>query len=185
MSDFLKYFMSSAGPETALQLSKQLGISKSVAQQIVPQVVPMILGGLKKQKDTQGGTARVDKILNKHGSADVLGDIAGLCATKAVEKKHDPGLGGLLGDSGIQATKLLAKNFKLDPSVAQKIIPMVAPIVLGALLKKRDADGVGSKGIASLLDADGDGSILDDIGGFLGGAQKSPIGGLLGGLLKK
>jgi hypothetical protein len=186
MSDFLKYFMSNAGSEATTELSKQLGIKKNVAAQIVPQVVPMILSGLKKQKDDHGGEARVDKILNKYGSVDVLQNIAGLFSSKAEEKKPDPGLGGLLGDAGIQATQLLSKNFKLDASSAQKIIPMLAPLVLGALLKKRDNDGAGSSGIAGLLDADGDGSILDDVAGFLGGGStKNALGSLLGGFFGK
>lgn len=187
MDEFLKYFMSNAGPETISQLTKQLGISKSAAKQIVPQVIPMILGGLKKQKDERGGEARVDKILNKYGSADALKDITGVLASKAKDEKPDPALGGLLGNSGIQASKMFSKNFKLDPDLAKRIIPMLSPIILGSLTKKRDAEGAGSRGIASLLDADGDGSILDDVAGFLGKGMKKNnlIGGLLGGLLKK
>ena len=41
--------------------------------------------------------------------------------------------------------------------------------------------------ITTLLDADGDGSILDDVAGMVmgGGKKKSGIGGLLGGLFGK
>lgn len=188
MSDFLKYFMSVGGSESVSQLSKQLGIKKNVAAQIVPQVVPMILGGLKIQKDTKGGQPRVDKILNKYGSADVLNDIAGMFTSKAADKKTDPGLGGLLGSAGLQATDVLAKKFKLDASTASKIIPMLAPIILAALTQKRDSGGgagSGSGGIADLLDTDGDGSILDDITGFLGSKSGGSILSSLGGLFKR
>jgi hypothetical protein len=49
MSDFLKYFISTAGSEASAQLSSQLGIKKNTASQIIPHIVPMILSGLKKQ----------------------------------------------------------------------------------------------------------------------------------------
>lgn len=185
MSDFLGYFMSAGGSEAVSQLSKQLGIKKNVAAQIVPQVVPMILGGLKKQKDEKGGQPRVDKILNKYGSADVLKDIAGILSSRAADKKTDASLGGLLGSAGLQATDVLSQKFKIDASTAQRIIPMLAPIILGALTKKRDAGGAGSGGIADLLDSDGDGSILDDITGFLGSGSGNSLLKSLGGLFKR
>jgi hypothetical protein len=185
MSDFLKYFMSTAGSEATTQLSSQLGIKKNTASQIIPQIVPMILSGLKKQKDEKGGQARVDKILNKYGSVDFLDDIAGVFSLKLQEKKSDPTLGGLLGDAGIQASNIMSKQFKLDAESAQKIIPMLAPIVLGVLLKKRDNDGAGSSGIANMLDMDGDGNVLDDITGFLGSGSTGKLLKGLGGLFGK
>jgi len=157
MATFIEEFMQSMGPEVSKQLASSLGFNKKTAAQVIPQVAPLILGGLKKQMQEHGGEARVDHILNKYGSADVLDNI-----------------------------------FKLKENVAMKIIPMLAPVLLGALTQKRDKGGVGSSGIAALLDSDGDGSILDDVAGFLmsglagGGSKKSgALGSLLGGLLGK
>jgi hypothetical protein len=189
MATFVDEFMKSLGPQVAQNLASNLKIDPGVATQMLPQVIPMILGGLKNQKDNFGGDARVDHILNKYGSADVLKDIGGLFAQKAKDKTADPKLGGLLGEAGIQATNMLSQNYGLKQNVAAKLIPMLAPIVLGALTKKRDQGGLGSTGIASLLDQDGDGSILDDVAGFLmkglagGGAGTQGAGNVLGSLL--
>jgi hypothetical protein len=155
---------------------------------MLPQIAPLILGGLKKQKDEQGGADRVDHILNKYGSASVLDNLGDLFSSKAQDQNPDPNLGGLLGNSGGEAANLLSKQFNIDGNTAMKLIPMLAPVVLGFLSKQRDQGGMGSSGISSLLDQDGDGSILDDVGGFLmqglsGSSQKSSGGGLLGGLL--
>lgn len=191
MPGFIDEFMSSMGPEVSKQLAQNLGINKNIAAQIIPQVAPLIISGLKKQKDERGGEARVDHILNKYGSADVLGNIAGLFSSKAKDASADPRLGGLLGESGVQATDMISKQFGLNPQTAMKLIPMLAPVILGALSQKRDAGGAGSSGIAALLDQDGDGSILDDVAGFLmqglsGGGQKGNIlGSVLGGLFGK
>lgn len=186
MGNLLDDFMGSMGSQVTSQLSSQLGIDKNTAGAIVPQVLPMILGGLKKQKDNYGGAERVDHILNKYGSSSVLDDIGGLFSQKAQDSNPDPALGGLLGDAGVQASNLFGKQFNLDGNTASKIIPMLAPVVLGFLTKKRDS-GEGSSGIASLLDQDGDGSVLDDVAGFLmsglAGTSTQKKGGLLGGLL--
>jgi len=186
--NFVEELMKSMGPEITRQLSSNLGVDSNAAAQMIPQVVPMILGGLKRQSQQHGGQARVDHILNKYGSPDVLGNLGELFSQKKSDTSVDSTLGGLLGNSGIDASNMMAKQFNLDSSLASRIIPMLAPVVLGALTKKRDQDGAGSSGIESLLDMDGDGSILDDVAGFLlGGGQQqqrsSGMGGLLGGLL--
>jgi len=187
MAGFVDEFMKSMGPEVSRQMSKTLGVNKGTAMQIIPQIAPLILGGLQKQKENKG-EARVDHILNKYGSASVLDDIGGLFSQKVQDEKADPKLGGLLGDSGVQASDMMQNMFKLDAGTAMKIIPMLAPVILGFLSKKRDSDGLGSSGIASLIDQDGDGQILDDIAGMflqnVGGSRSSGgLGGLLGSLL--
>lgn len=187
MASIMEEFLSSLGPEVSNQLSANLGIEENAVQQMLPQIAPMILGGLKRQKDNHGGQERVDHILNKYGNSDVLDDIGDFFSSQVQNREADPRLGGLLGDSGVQATNMLSKEFNLDGNTAMKIIPMLAPIILGFLTKTRDQGGAGSSGIASILDRDGDGSILDDVAEmFLQGStgrSRTGGGGLLGSLL--
>lgn len=190
MPNFIEDFMSSMGPEVAKKLGSSLNVDQGTLQKIIPLVAPMILGGLKNQKDNFGGEQRVDHILNKYGSADVLQNLDQLFSNKMNDPKTDPKLGGLLGDAGTQAANLISKNFNLDSGTAMKLIPMLAPVILGFLSNKRDAQGAGSSGIAALLDQNGDGSILDDVAGFLlnqATGQKSGnlLTNLLGGLFEK
>jgi hypothetical protein len=185
MPNLLDDFISSLGPEVSRKMSTKTNIDESTIQNLLPVITPMILGGLKKQKDIRGGQERVDHILNKYGDPSVLNNIDDLFQKKLDDNNTDPNLGGLLGNAGTDATNLLSNNFKLDSNLAAKIIPMLAPIILGYLTKKRDTN-TGSSGLASMLDQDGDGSVLDDVVGlFLGGTSKSsnPLSDLLGGLL--
>lgn len=195
MAGFIDELMQNYGPEVSKQLSSNLGIDKNVAAKLIPQVAPLIMGGLKKQMETRGGADRANHILNKYGNESVLDNIGDVFASSAREEKPDPRLGGLLGNSGIQAADMLANQFNLDGQTAKKIIPMLAPVILGALTRKRDKEGVGAGGIASLIDQDGDGQVLDDVAGFLMGALSESgsgskkkgdfLGNLLGGLLGK
>ena len=187
MPSIMEEFMSSLGPEVSQKLSSKTNVDQSTVQKFLPVIAPMILGGLKKQKDEHGGQDRVDHILNKYGSPSVLDNMDDLFQQKLNDKNTDPNLGGLLGNAGGDATNLLSNNFNIDSGTASKIIPMLAPIVLGFLTKKRDS-GTGSAGLAGLLDQDADGSVLDDVAGLflsgLGQSSKSsnPLSGLLGGL---
>ncbi len=189
MGNLIEEFMGSMGSEVSQKMSEKTNIDQGTISQLLPVIAPMILGGLKKQKDERGGQERVDHILNKYGDPSVLGNLDGLFQQKLDDKTTDPNLGGLLGNAGSDATNLLSKNLSgVDSGIVAKLIPMLAPVLLGFLTKKRDS-GTGSSGLAGLLDQDGDGSVLDDVAGLimggLGGKSKSsnPLSGLLGGLL--
>lgn len=187
MPNLVEEFISSLGPDVTKKMSSATNIDQGTLQQLLPVIAPMILGGLKKQKDERGGQDRVDHILNKYGNPSAL-NMDDLFKQKLNDNSTEPNLGGLLGNAGTDATNMLTNNFKIDSNMAAKLIPMLAPIVLGFLTKKRDS-GTGSSGLAGLLDQDGDGSVLDDVAGlFLGGLGGSsnkgnPLSDLLGGLL--
>jgi hypothetical protein len=195
VANFIDEFMKNYGSEVTTQLSSNLNIDQGTVQKLIPQLAPLILSGLKKQKDTQGGDARVDHILNKYGDSSVLNNIKDLVSSKVNAPAADANLGGLLGDNGgVQAAQTLAKSLNIDASTIIKMIPALAPLILGALSKTRDTNDAGISGVGSLLDADGDGSILDDVAGFLlkGGssqqtstAGKGVLGSLLGNLFRR
>ena len=182
-ANLLNEFMKAMGPQVAQEMTRSLGVKDNDAMSMIPQVMPLILGGLNRQSQNHGGADRVNHILNKYGDANVLGDVGGLFSQVLGSSDVTPQLGGLLGTAGDQATEQMANQFGLDMGTAAKIIPMLSPLILGFLSNKRDNDGAGASGIAALIDQDGDGSILDDVAGFLLNSGNSGGGGLLGGLL--
>ena len=193
MANFIDEFMKTYGPEVTKQMSSNLNVDQGTIQKLIPQLAPLILGGLKRQKDDRGGEARVDHILNKYGDSSVLNNIKDIISNKLNDNAVDPNLGGLLGDQGgTVAAQALSKKMNIDSSVIMKMIPALAPLILGALTRKRDTSNAGIGGIGSLLDTDGDGSIIDDVAGFIfkGGSGTSAkgkgiLGSLLGGILRR
>lgn len=192
MANFIDEFMKSYGGEVTKQMSSNFNVDQGTVQKLIPQLAPLILSGLKRQKDTQGGDERVDHILNKYGDSSVLDNIKDLISSKANDPSVDANLGGLLGaNGGVQAAQALAKNLNIDASTIMKMIPALSPVILGALSKKRDTGGAGVSVIGSMLDADHDGSILDDVAGYVlkGGTTQTSgrsggiLGSVLGGLL--
>jgi hypothetical protein len=194
MANFVDEFMKNYGPEVTRHMSSNFNVDQGTVQKLIPQLAPLILSGLKRQKDDRGGDERVDHILNKYGDSSVLNNIKDLISSKAADTTADANLGGLLGTGGgTLAAQTLGRQMNVDSSVIQKMIPALAPLILGALTKKRDTSSSGISGVGSLLDADGDGSIIDDVAGFLlkGGNRstttkgKGILGSLLGGILRR
>ncbi len=191
MSDFINDLLGNLGGGTADKIGSTLGIDPKIISAAIPIIAPMILGGLKNQSINNGGQERVDHILNKFGDPNVLNNIDGHVDETVKKDNFDSNLGGLLGNSGSQVTDLISKNFNLDASTAAKIIPLVAPLIMGYLAKSKNEHPEGSAGFASFLDQNGDGSVLDDVVGFFsdkdknapgaGGGLMDILGGLLGG----
>ncbi len=189
-------FRQSVGYKVQDKLGSELKMSKDQASVAIDAVGPLILGGLKRQIENHGGEERLGHILDKYGDASLVDDPEGYIGRAAQSEQGDPALGGLLGDSGHEAAGMLDQKLGLSAGMGAKLIPMLAPLILGMLAKKRaaaaqsDTGGGGGLGaLSGILDRDGDGNILDDVGGMLfkngggalAGAAKS---GCLGMLLK-
>jgi hypothetical protein len=195
MADFMEEFLKNYGMDVSKQLSSNLDVKQDIALKMIPIVAPMILGGLKRQMEQHGGedkqarADRVNHILNKYGSADVLTRMDSEFSTRAKENNPDPRLGGLLGESGVQASNEISNKFGIDKGTAMKIIISMAPIILGALTKKRDAERVGSRGIADLIDTNGDDNVLNNVTGMLfqglAGQDTKSTGNVMGDLLSQ
>lgn len=201
MSSFTDDFLKNFGPQVTDQLQRVFNLQGDQAREVLGKVGPLIMGGLKRQAES-GGEARVNHILQKYGRESALEDLDGHFQRQAENPNPDPNLGGLLGGAGAQAVDLMKSQLGISPATAMKLIPLLAPLILGAL--KRQANGAPTGGgggglpnlgalggLLKILDRDGDGNVLDDVAGILfrgGSAPQSPgqaSGGGLGALISK
>jgi hypothetical protein len=79
-------------------------------------------------------------------------------------------------------TAQLSSQLGADPAATQNALSAALPVLLGALAKNSTSSG-GADALAGALDRDHDGSILDDLGGFLGGGNTSDGAAILGHVL--
>jgi hypothetical protein len=162
-------------------IARQLGIDDAVAEDAVKQVLPGLVGGLKANAD-EGGTASLEKALQKHQGAKLRGvsDVDTADGEKIV--KH------VFGDNEDAVVSQLAGSSdksEVTDVIIKKVLPIVAPIVLAWLANKFLG---GSSDSSSKGSSDG-GGLGDLLGGLLGGGSGSSgsgggidLGGLLGGL---
>ena len=178
-------------------MARELGVSKSQASSGAEALVPAILGGFKKQAQSQPeGLHGLESLLGRLGGGGLLDDVL------APEPTHaDRGNGVLeqiFGSKDVSRTvaQSAAERSGVDPSVLKKMLPMLAMVVAGYMARQegsgaqargrpniKGADGSSgslfgdqaeavddkSRGWASMLDLNGDGNTLDDI---LGMARK-------------
>lgn len=172
-------------------MASQLGISEQEAARGTDALAPAVLGGFKKQAQSQpGGLDGLGGLLGQLGGGNLLDD-----ALKSQPAHVDRGndvLGQIFGSKDVSRT--VAQNASsrsgLDPALLKKMLPILAMMVAGYMAKQRGAAaqgsprsgglasllsgvfgrggrsagaGAGVAGLASLLDMNKDGNPLDDI----------------------
>ncbi len=167
------------------QIAAQLGVDPDTAQAAVAQGGGAILTGLQANAATPQGSAAIEAALGKHADA---GDVTDLAAVDTAD--GDKILSHVFGGN----EQHVAQTLTQDPQTAGidfgKLLPMLAPIVMGMLAKGQSSASTPAPSDAG---SGNGGGIGDLIGGLLGGLGSGgsgassggglDIGGLLGGLL--
>lgn len=162
------------------QLARQFGIDQNTAENVVKQFLPALTNGVKKnvQRDDNGLDDLLNA-LNRDQHERYLDQPEQLNQQETVQDGNNI-LGHLFGDKQVsrELAGRTAKTTGLDSSLLKQMLPMVASMMMGALNKQTQAKGINraperrssSQGsLMDLLDADGDGSPIDDL---LGMAQR-------------
>ena len=137
-----------------------------------------ILGGMAQNAQSRKGATALFDALDKHdGSA--LEDVKARFGSPSSSADGSKILGHVFGRNQDAVTQNIAQKSGLDVGAVAKMLPALAPIVMGMLGKKKAAGGLDAGGLAGMLKDESDGFNLGDIMGLLGGG-----GGLIG-LLKK
>jgi hypothetical protein len=188
--DLLYSQLGSGGIET---ISRQLGIDPQTAQKAVAGAIPILTGAMARNASNPAGADALHRALQQHDGSilDQAIDYLGGGDTSAGAGI----LGHILGGGQDHAATNLAKATGLDSGTAIRLLMMLAPLVMGALGRTRQQQGLDPGdlagmiraeheqaqsavpasvlgGLSSLLDTNHDGSMVDDVarigGGLLG-----------------
>lgn len=81
-----------------------------------------------------------------------------------------------LGNNGLDQ---ISRQVGLDQNQTSSAMSAIVPTLLAAMAKNTSNNSQGASGLLAALDRDHDGSILDDLGGFLGNSQSANGAGIL------
>ncbi len=212
MSGILDLLNGPMGKMLVSGASKQLGLGEDKAQSALSAAMPLILGAMKNNASTPEGASGLLNALNsnKHdgGILDNLGSILGGGGIDDdVLQDGSKILGHVFGGREQNVAQAVSKSSGIDMGSAMNILKVAGPLLMGYLGKETrqkqvsDSNGLGDllggmlgggqqeqSLVNRLLDADGDGSIIDDVAGMIlggSGSKKGGLGGLLGGLFGK
>ncbi len=87
-------------------------------------------------------------------------------------------IGMLTQQLGAQAVGQIAKKLGADQGMIGKAITAALPMIIGALAKNA-SNKRGAESLANAIERDHDGSILGNLGGYLGGPQATKDDGIL------
>ena len=154
-------------------MARELGISESQAASGAAALAPAILGGFKKQAQSQStGLEGLGGLLGQLGGGGLLDDVLSPQPTN-VSRGNDV-LGQIFGSKDVSRTvaQQAASQSGLDPGLLKKMLPMLAMLVAGYMAKQ---PGGGST--TAPASPGGLGGLL---GGLLGG-HRSGAGGTTAG----
>jgi hypothetical protein len=202
MAGLIDLLNSDLGKTLISSASQQLGQSETKTASALTTALPLILGGMKNNASTtQGADGLLNALSGKHNGSllDNLSDLLGNSETLTDGA-------GILGHvfSGKEQNVAQAVGAKsgMDTSSVLKLLQMAAPVVMAYLGKQKSEKNINNAGgiesllgsllgssaqneqnlVTQILDANGDGSIMDDLMGMASGSKKGGIGGMLGGL---
>ena len=210
MSGLLELLDSPMGKQLIGGIAGQTGNSEEKTANVLSMAMPLLMGAMKKNASTPQGAEGLMNALNSKHNGSILDNLGGVFNGGVDQSVMSDGagiLGHLLGNKQSLVENTLSKKSGLDASSVADILKIAAPILMGFLGKQKsqnnldDANGLGSligsmlggqpqqnqSLITSLLDSDGDGSVLDDVADMVLGntKKKGGLGGMLGGLFGK
>jgi hypothetical protein len=211
MAGLLDLLNSPMGKQLISGVAGQTKQSEDQTAIVLSMAMPLLLGAMKKNVSSPEGAQGLMSALSsgKHNGS-ILDNLGGLFNGGVDDNVMSDGagiLGHVFGNKQPQVENALSQKSGLDAGTVAQILKIAAPIVMGYLGKQTAqsnvSDGSGMNAllgsmlggqpqenqslITTLLDADGDGSILDDVAGMVMGSSKKKGGlaGLLGGLFGK
>jgi hypothetical protein len=170
-------------------IARELGIDQSQAATGAEALLPAILGGFKKQAQTQpGGLGGLGDLLGQLGGGGLMDQVLAPEPTNVAQ--GDQVLGEIFGSRDVSRTvaQSAASRTGLDPALLKKMLPMLAMLVAGYMAKSAHTARTGPDDVspadpsASTGGLGGLGGVLD---GMLGGGPRQGAGanaGAAGGL---
>ena len=202
MNSILDLLADNIGGDNVGQIAGAIGADPSQTQTAIAAALPAILTALNRQTNTTQGAQGLARALDRDHDGSLLGNLGGFLAGQMSGKAADGGgiLGHVLGGQRGTVEQGVAQASGLDMGQVAKLLPILAPIVMAALGKRKRQAGLDEAGLSGILgedavrareaapsgvigalsgflDRDGDGSIQDDL---LAQAGKAALGKLFG-----
>ena len=171
------------------QLGRQAGTDEGKAREGLNAVIPVLLGAMERNASEGQGAQSLKNALERDHDGSILDQLGSYLDNP--EQGNGSGiLKHVLGDRKGKVEERLASRTNLEQGPLAKLMELAAPLVMGALGQKQKQEGGfsldnitdmlsqqreesekggGLLGVAAdLLDSDGDGDIMDDLGGIAG-----------------
>ncbi|MDX1270922.1 DUF937 domain-containing protein [Bizionia paragorgiae] len=208
MAGILDLLNSELGQSIINGVSDSTGQDKDKTSSVLTMALPVLMKAMQRNASTpQGAEGLLGAIQGKHNGG-ILDNLGGLFSGGVDDEVKNDGekiLNHVLGSKKQGVESIIGQKSGLDAGSVDQILKVATPILMGFLGKQAQQNNVSSTNdlsgllggllggndssseqsfLEKILDADGDGSIIDDVAGMVLGnsKKKGGLGGLLGGL---
>ncbi len=162
--DITSLLGSDLGKQALHGITQKTEATEEETSSVLSAATPVLLGMLKKNSETPEGASGLLGALNKHDGS-VLNNLGGFLNANDTSDGQAI-LGHILGGQKGQVENAISAKTGVSTSKVTHILALLAPIILGKLGSQANSNSVSS----------GDG-LSNILGGLLGGADSSSIGG--------
>ena len=171
------------------QISGKIGADPNTTRQAIAIAVPLLISALARNSSTPTGAEALNQAVAKDHDGSILDNLGGFFGN--TEAANGAGiLGHVFGGQRGAAETGLAQTTGLDTGSAGQLLETLAPLVMGALGKTQQQQGLDADGLSAflgeqnqqaqasspdvmgmlgnLLDSNNDGSVIDDVGRIAG-----------------
>lgn len=211
MAGILDLLNSDMGKTIINGVAGQTKQSEDKTSQVLTMALPVLMQAMRRNAATPQGAEGLLGALNSKQEGNILDNLGGLFSGGVNADVLTDGskiLGHVLGGKQQHVENAIGARAGVDAESVANILKVAAPLLMGMLAKQTKEKSVSSPSglegmlggllsgssskneqsfLESILDADGDGSIIDDVAGMIlgGSKKKGGLGGLLGGLFGK
>ena len=170
-------------------ISSKIGADTGTTSKAVAIALPLLISALARNSSSPTGAEALNQAVARDHDGSILDNLNGFLGNS--ESANGAGIiGHVLGDQRSSVENGLAQSTGLDPGAAGMLLETVAPLVMGALGKTQQAQGLDATGLSNflgnqnqealasspdvmgilgnLLDSNKDGSVMDDVGRLAG-----------------
>lgn len=131
-------------------IAQRLGISETTANTAVQVAVPLILAALARNANQPQGAQSLHEAINKDHDGSILDNVMGYVSNP--QTANGAGiLGHVFGGQQPAIQNNLAQATGLDQNSAGGLLETVAPLVMGALGRTQQQEGLDPSGLSNLL----------------------------------
>lgn len=181
------------------QMSEHIGANPEQTASAANGIFASLLGGLANNAASEGGLSSLLGALDKNHDGSVLDDLPGLVGGLLQNDGQGTGaanglgiLGHVLGGQQEAVASQVSQSSGLNMGQVMKLLPVLAPIVMGVLGRAKNQGGLDLGNLAGILmgsaqngaQQNGMGDLIGSVlGGVFGGGGNQQGGGGLGGIL--
>lgn len=180
MASLLEELGGAFNANTIAQLSSSLGTDQSGVASAIGAAVPALVGALADNTaQPSGANALLGALTGGGHNGSVLGQLASGALQNIDIADGAKILGHVLGGQQNDVASAVAKNSGLDMGTVMKLLPILAPIVLGMLGKRQQQQQMDAGGLGGLLQGEranlpGQGGLADILGSLTGAKAEPP-----------